>query len=92
MEEDERSVEVALFLETCSPRLSSKELRGSDSNRDKDKCSKSGSGSGSDSSLPRQSTHLERYRKLKEAAETEIDTEFAELDAWIQSCSNEVGY
>ena len=30
--------------------------------------------------------HLE---KLKEAAETMVDSEFAELDAWLESCSEE---
>lgn len=36
-----------------------------------------------DLSVPSQWTELERYKKLKEAANTVIDTEFAELEAWI---------
>ena len=43
----------------------------------------SGSVLGDDLSVTSQWTEWERYKKLKEAANTLNDTEFAELEAWI---------
>ena len=104
--EDERNVEAALFLEVSddensieivsSPRLLTKvgpqRKVSLEMIPDMDVKFKSMSSSsfGGDLSLPAHLNHLERYKKLKEAADTEIDTEFAELDAWLQSGSNEI--
>ena len=99
MEENKRNIEAALFIEisddensvevVSSPRLSQKGgLRRSSSIRSqvKDvKLTPGGSTVGDDLSVPSQWTELERYKKLKEAANTVIDTEFAELDAWIDN-------
>ena len=101
MEENERNIEAALFIEisddensvevVSSPRLSQKGgLRRSSSIRSQVKDVKlknpaPGPTVGDDLSVPSQWTELERYKKLKEAANTVIDTEFAELDAWIDN-------
>jgi hypothetical protein len=101
MEENKRSIEAALFIEisddensievVSSPRLSQKGgLRRSSSIRSQVKDVKfknpaPSSTVGDDLSVPSQWTELERYKKLKEAANTVIDTEFAELDAWIDN-------
>ena len=99
MGENKRNIEAALFIEisddensvevVSSPRLSQKGgLRRSSSIRSqvKDvKLTPGGSTVGDDLSVPSQWTELERYKKLKEAANTVIDTEFAELDAWIDN-------
>ena len=99
MEENKRSIEAALFIEVSddensievvsSPRLSPKGgARRSSStwSQVKDiklKNSVPGSILDDDLSVPSQWTELERYKKLKEAANAVIDTEFAELEAWI---------
>ena len=98
MEENKRSVEAALFVEisddensievVSSPRLSQKGgARRSSSiwSQVKDvKPKNPGSILDDDLSVvPSQWTELERYKKLKEAANTVMDTEFAELEAWI---------
>lgn len=99
MEENKRSIEAALFIEVSddensievvsSPRLSPKGgARRSSSiwSQVKDielKNSVPGSILDDDLSVPSQWTELERYKKLKEAANTVIDSEFAELEAWI---------
>jgi hypothetical protein len=96
MEENKRSIEAALFIEisddensieiVSSPRLSQKGGPRRSSSQVKDvkfKDSVPGSILGDNLSVPSQWTELERYKKLKEAANTVIDTEFAELDAWI---------
>lgn len=44
----------------------------------------SGSILGDDLPATSQWTEWERYKKLKEAANTVIDAEFAELEAWIE--------
>jgi hypothetical protein len=86
-----RSIEATLFFEISddensieivpSPRLSQK---GSSSIQSRDKeCAMSGSTLGGDLSLPSRWAELERYKKLKEAADTVIDSEFAELEAWL---------
>jgi len=49
-----------------------------------------GSSSGRDLPLATPSVHLESYKRVKEAAETVYDSEFAELDAWLQSGSTQV--
>jgi hypothetical protein len=100
MEENKRSTEAALFIEisddensievVSSPRLSQKGgLRRSSSIRSQVKDVKfKNPAPGStvdDLSVPSQWTELERYKKLKEVANTVIDTEFAELDAWIDN-------
>ena len=95
MEENKRSIEAALFIElsddensieiVSSPRLSQKGgSRRSSSQEVKDvKLKVSGSILGDDLSVTSQWTEWERYKKLKEAANTVIDAEFAELEAWI---------
>jgi hypothetical protein len=85
MEENKRSIETALFIEisddensievVSSPRLSPK--------GGPQRTSSIGSILGDDLSVPSRWSELERYKKLKEAANTVIDTEFAELDAWL---------
>ena len=92
---EKRSVEAALFVELSddensfgifpSPRLSQKgELRRSSSIQSLDKeFPMSGSTLDGDSSLPSRWTEVERYKKLKEDADTVIDSDFAELDAWL---------
>ena len=97
LSDDENSIEIV-----SSPRLLTKvgpqrnmespSIRSSEMIPDMDVKFKSMSSSsfGGDLSLPTHLNHLERYKKLKEAADTEIDTEFAELDAWLQSGSNEI--
>ena len=91
-----RSVETPLFLEISdnensilSPGLLQKaEPQRSSSIPDKDVVTGSSCG---DLSLPTPlNHHLVRYKKLKEAAETMVDSEFAELNAWLESGSNEV--
>ena len=99
MEENKKSIEAALFIEisddensievVSSPKLSQKGgPRRSSSIRPqvKDVQLKNpmlGSILGDDLSVPLQWTELERYKKLKEAANTVIDSEFAELEAWL---------
>ena len=93
---EKRSIEAALFFEISddensieiipSPRLSQKggPRRSSSSIQSRDKeCPMSGSTLGGDLSLPSRWAELERYKKLKEAADTVIDSEFAELEAWL---------
>ena len=99
MEENKRSFEEALFIElsddensieiVSSPRSFSQKgglQRSSIRSPVKDvepKISMSGSILGNDLSVTSQWTEWERYQKLKEAADTVIDTEFEELEAWI---------
>jgi hypothetical protein len=98
MEKNKRSIEAALFIEisddensievVSSPRLSQKGgPRRSSSIRSQVKDVKLKSPMPDsilgDLSVPSQLTELERFQKLKEAANTVIDTEFAELDAWL---------
>jgi hypothetical protein len=96
MEKNKGSIEAALFIEisddensieiVSSPRLSQGGPRQPSSIRSQVKDVKNsmpGSILGDDLSVPSQWTELERYRNLKEAANTVIDTEFAELDAWL---------
>ena len=96
MEENKRGIEAALFIELSddensievlsSPRHSQKggPRRSSSQVKDvKPKNPVSGSILGDNLSAPSQWIELERYKKLKEAANTVIDTEFAELEAWI---------
>ena len=85
LSDDENSIEIV-----SSPRPFSQKggLRRSSSIRSpvKDvepKNSMSGSILGNDLSVTSQWTEWERYQKLKEAADTVIDTEFEELEAWI---------
>ena len=76
--DDENSIEVV-----TSPRLLQKGgLQGSSSIQSQDTTRSCRTLSG-DSPLPSQWTELERRKKFKEAAETVIDSEFAELDAWL---------
>jgi len=89
---EKRSVEAALFLELSDdensfgtvPSPQKGELRRSPSMQSLDKeYPMSGSTLGGDSSLPSRWTEVERYNKLKEDADTVIDSDFAELDAWL---------
>ena len=99
MKENKRSIEADLFIEisddensveiVSSPRLSQKGgPRRSSSNQFQVKNVKlknpvSGSIFGDDLPVTSQWTEWERYKKIKEAANTVVDTEFAELEAWI---------
>lgn len=83
--DDENSIEIVssprLFSQKGGPRRSSS-IR-SQVKDVKVKNSVSGSILGDDLSVTSQWTEWERYKKLKEAANTVIDTEFTELEAWI---------
>ena len=97
MEENKSSIEATLFIEisddensievVSSPRLLQKGgPRRSSSIQSQVKDVKHKNTVpilGDDLSVPSQWAELERYKKLKEAANTVIDTEFAELEAWI---------
>ena len=98
MEENKRSIEAALFIEISddessieisSPRLTQKggpQRSSSIWSQVKDVKLKNpmpGSIPGDDLPVPSQWTELERYKKLKEAANAVDDAEFAELDAWL---------
>jgi hypothetical protein len=96
LSDDENSIEIV-----SSPRLLTKvgpqrnmvspSIRSSEMIPDMDVKFKSmPSSSFSDLSLPTHLNHLERFKKLQEAADAPIDAEFAELDAWLQSGSNEI--
>jgi hypothetical protein len=85
--DDENSIEIS-----SSPRPFQKEgprRSSSIQSRDKDdqlKYPMPGSsilGGGLSLLSPPRWTELERYKKLKEAADTVMDSDFAELDAWL---------